>query len=116
MLGWQSAWWTLGARYRYASGLPYSAPQGAILDANQDLYLPTWSTFPTERMPAYQKIDVQIARLWKLRDSELRVYCEAWAVPASGNYLYPIYNYNYTESQMVVGPAFVPLLGASWER
>lgn len=116
MLGWQSEAWTLGARYRYASGLPYSIPESARLDANQDLYLPDWSTFPQERMPAYQKIDVQIARLWKLRQSELKVYCEAWAVPTSGNYLYPIYNYDYTESQLVVGPAFVPLLGASLER
>ena len=116
MLGWRSEDWTIGARYRISSGLPLTQPVDAILDATQDIYLPTYSQFPQERMPTYQKIDVQVARVWKLRQSVLKAYCEAWAVPSSSNYLYPIYNYNYTESQLVVGPAFVPLLGLSVEH
>jgi hypothetical protein len=116
LIGWRSDVWTLGARYRISSGLPISEPVGAILDATQDMYQPQWSTFPNGQMPVYQKIDLQIARVWQLRNSVLKAYCEAWAVPSSGNYLYPIYNYDYTESQLVVGPAFVPLIGGSWER
>lgn len=116
MLGWQSDNWMVGARYRISSGLPLTQPVAAVLDATQDLYIPTYSQFPQERMPNYQKIDVQIARTWKLRNSVLKAYCEAWAVPSSSNYLYPIYNYNFTESQLVVGPAFVPLVGFSWEH
>ena len=116
MLGWKSEDWTLGARYRISAGLPLEQPLGTTLDANQDTYVPMWSTFPQERMPLYQKIDLQIARVWQLEKSVLKAYCEAWAVPSSSNYLYPIYNYNYTESQLVVGPAFVPLIGGSWER
>ncbi len=116
MLGWHSDSWTIGGRYRISSGLPIVEPTDAVLNANQDVYMPVWSTFPTGQMPIYQKIDVQIARVWKLRNSVLKAYCEAWAVPSSSNYLYPIYNYNFTESQLVVGPAFVPLIGGSWER
>jgi hypothetical protein len=116
MLGWRSESWTLGARYRISSGLPLTQPVAAVLDATQDAYVPTYSQFPQERMPNYQKIDVQIARVWQLRTSVLKAYCEAWAVPSSSNYLYPIYNYNYTESQLVVGPAFVPLIGMSVEH
>jgi hypothetical protein len=96
--------------------LPLTQPVAAVLDATQDVYVPTYSQFPQERMPNYQKIDVQIARVWQLRTSVLKAYCEAWAVPSSSNYLYPIYNYNYTESQLVVGPAFVPLIGMSVEH
>jgi hypothetical protein len=116
MLGWNSEDWTFGVRYRRSSGLPYVHPTGSILDANQDSYIPNWSIFPTQRMPLYQKIDVQIARTWQLRNSEIRAYCEAWAVPSSSNYLYPIYNFDYTEQQLVVGPAFIPLVGISIER
>ncbi len=116
MLGWHSDSWTIGGRYRISSGLPIVEPTSAVLNANQDVYMPVWSTFPTGQMPKYQKIDVQIARVWQLRNSVLKAYCEAWAVPSSSNYLYPIYNYNFTESQLVVGPAFVPLIGGSWER
>ena len=116
MIGWRSDDWTIGARYRISSGLPLTQPVDAVLDATQDIYLPTYSQFPQERMPTYQKIDVQVARVWKLRQSVLKAYCEAWAVPSSSNYLYPIYNYNYTESQLVVGPAFVPLMGLSVEH
>lgn len=106
----------VGTRYRVSSGLPLNEPVDAVLDATQDVYIPTYSQFPQGRMPNYQKIDVQVARVWTLRNSVLKAYCEAWAVPASGNYLYPIYNYNFTESQLVVGPTFVPLVGLSLER
>ena len=116
MLGWRSDDWIVGARYRISSGLPLVEPVDGVLDATQDRYIPTYSQFPQSRMPTYQKIDVQVARTWQLRTSVLKAYCEAWAVPASGNYLYPIYNYNYTESQLVVGPAFVPLVGLSLEH
>ena len=94
MLGWRSDSWTVGARYRISSGLPLTEPVDAVLDATQDVYIPTYSQFPQGRMPNYQKIDVQVARIWTLRTSVLKAYCEAWAVPSSGNYLYPIYNYN----------------------
>lgn len=116
MLGWRSEKWMVGTRYRVSSGLPLNEPVDAVLDATQDVYIPTYSQFPQGRMPNYQKIDVQVARVWTLRNSVLKAYCEAWAVPASGNYLYPIYNYNFTESQLVVGPTFVPLVGLSLER
>ena len=64
MLGWRSEELDSGARYRISSGLPLTEPVDAVLDATQDIYLPTYTQFPQERMPNYQKIDVQVARLY----------------------------------------------------
>jgi hypothetical protein len=116
MIAWQNAHWNLGARYRYASGLPFAAPESSLYQASADNYQALWSTFPTDKMPDYQKVDVQIARNIKWKEWNIRAYCEAWYVPAVGNYLYPIYNFDYSESQLVVGPAFVPLLGINIDR
>ena len=116
LLSWQPGSWSVGARYRYSWGLPISSPIDSYYMADLDQYRAVWETYPSRRMPNYSKIDVHIEREWTLRDWSIFGYCESWYVPASGNYLYPIYNYNYQESQLVVGPAFVPLVGLRVER
>lgn len=113
MLSWHNDHWMLGARYRYSSGLMLSEPIAAIYDGNTDQYQPNWGDFPSRKMPDYQKIDAQIVRMMTIRDWKIRAYCEAWVVPSSANFLYPIYNYNYSESQLVVGPSMMPLIGLS---
>ena len=115
-ISWSNDRWMMGLRYRYSLGLPTIEPEDSVYQANSDVYTAIWEDFPTGQMPDYQKWDAQIARIWKHKDWNLKVYCETWYVPSQSNYLYPIYNYNYTEKQLVVGPSFVPLLGFSVQR
>ena len=62
-------------------------------------------------MPAYQKLDLRVAKDWRIGRVVATTYFECWVVPESANVLYPIYNYDYSESQLVVGPPLLPLVG-----
>lgn len=115
-LAWNNDNWIAGLRYRYSMGLPTIEATGAVYQANSDSYTAIWENFPSGRMPDYQKWDAQLARIWKRNDWEFKGYCEVWYVPSRSNFLYPIYNFNYTEKQLVVGPPFVPLIGFSAQK
>ena len=108
--------WDFGIRYRYASGMPYFQPMSSVYMASTDTYLPMYENEPTGRLSDYQKIDLHVAKRWLFQRWELTTYMELWYVPAKSNYLYSIYNFDYSQSQSVVGPPFVPLIGARLER
>jgi TonB-dependent Receptor Plug Domain len=104
--------WSIGARYRYAAGLPNTPIIGGIYQADTDSYTAIEGAVNTERMPDYQKVDLQIEREWLFRAWSLSAYAALWWVPESGNALYPVYSYDYSERKLVVGPPFIPLVGA----
>ncbi len=109
---WDVGRFNLGARYRYASGLPFTPIEGSLYDAGQDAWVPVPGRPNTERLPAYHKIDLRAAYTWALRGWTLSLTAEIWYVPPSATQLYPTWNYDYTEQGWVVGPGFLPLLGA----
>ena len=108
--------WDFGLRYRYASGMPFFQPVSSLYMSALDTYTPVFSETPNDRLPDYQKIDLHVAKKWWFEHWELTTYMELWYVPSSANYLYEIYNFDYTDSQLVIGPPFVPLIGARIER
>lgn len=108
--------WDFGMRYRYAAGLPYIPPSSSLYQANSDSFEPQYELVYSERMPDYQKIDLHLAHRRWIGSMTMTTYMELWYVPPSANTLYPIYNYDYSQSQLVVGPPFVPLLGIRLEN
>ena len=108
--------WDFGLRYRYAAGMPYSPPVGSVYDASLDIYMPTYDIEPSGRLPDYQKIDLHISRKFLYKRWKFTTYAELWWVPKQANYLYPIYNYDYSDDQLVVGPPIFPLVGLRVER
>ncbi len=107
--------WTLGVRYRFAEGLPYTPVVDGSYNANDDLYEPVFGDANSVRMPAYQKIDLRVERVWKFRQWSLVGYVEGWFVPPSNNTLYPVYSYDYSEELLVGGPVLLPLVGLRGE-
>jgi hypothetical protein len=101
----------VGARYRYGAGLPYTPVVGGLYLADTDGYAAIQGEENSARMPDYQKLDLQVEREWAFRAWTLSAYAALWWVPASGNALYPVYSYDYSEQKLVVGPPFVPLVG-----
>jgi len=107
--------WSLGMRYRFAEGLPYTPIVDGVYNANDDLYEPVFGDSNSVRMPAYQKVDLRIERTWRFRRWSLVGYIEAWYVPPPNNTLYPVYSYDYSEELLVGGPALLPLVGLRGE-
>ena len=106
----------IGLRYRYSSGMPYVPPVGSRYVAQEDRYIPIMDDQATAHLPDYQKLDLHIAKKWYTLGHTIVTYAELWYVPSSANFLYPVYNFNFTEEQLVVGPPIVPLLGIRVEN
>ncbi len=108
--------WTLGLRYKVASGLPFTQVASSVYDATADRWLPVVGPPNGERLPTYHKVDVRVARRWTFRGWSLDASAELWYVPPAANQLYPIWNFDYSEQAWVAGPGLLPLAGlrASW--
>lgn len=100
----------LGARWRYASGLPYTPVSSSIYDAGRDTWLPIPDDDNSARLPAYTKLDLRVAHEWALRGWSLQLALEVWIVPPSSAQLYPTWSYDWREQGWVVGPSVLPLL------
>jgi hypothetical protein len=101
----------VGLRYRYASGLPYTPIAGSSYNGNSDSYAPISGAVNSARLPVYQKIDLHLGFSRDIRKTTLVLYAEGWYVLPGSNSLYPVYNFDYSEEALVVGPSFVPLVG-----
>ncbi len=104
--------WNLGARYRYASGLPFTQLEGSIYDAGRDAWVPVPGPTNGARLPDYHKVDLRAAYTFSFRGWSLAVTTEVWIVPEASTQLYPTWSYDYAEQGWVRGPVFLPLLGA----
>jgi len=49
---------SLGIRFSYASGLPFTPLEGRAWDGENQIYSPLWGEPYSERYPAYQRIDI----------------------------------------------------------
>jgi hypothetical protein len=49
---------TLGIRFSYATGLPFTPLIGRDWDENQNAFIPIWGDPYSERYPSYQRLDI----------------------------------------------------------
>lgn len=101
----------LGARYRVASGLPFTPLEGSLYDAGNDAWVPRRGEPNGARLPLYQKLDLRVAYTWTLPGWTLTASAEVWLVPKASAQLYPTWSYDYREQGWVSGPTVLPLLG-----
>ncbi len=111
VLSWDVGRTNLGARYRLASGLPFTPLQGSVYDAGRDTWSPLMGSPNGARLPLYQKVDLRVAYTWNLPGWTLTASAEVWLVPRSSAQLYPTWSYDYREQGWVSGPTVLPLLG-----
>jgi hypothetical protein len=107
--------WTLGLRYRYATGLPFTPLAHGVYDGTSNTYIPQSGTTNSERLSDYQKIDFRAERTWRFQRWTLAAYLEAWYVPSKNNSMYVVYSYDYSQRVFAAGPSFVPLVGLRGE-
>lgn len=103
--------WLVGARFRYVTGRPYSAPQAAAYDASSDTYRPLYSGVNDERNPAFHQLDIRGEKLWHIGPVDLTAYLEVFNVYNAKNQEQERYSYDYSVSEPVTGMPFFPNLG-----
>ena len=105
--------WTVGLRFRYATGLPRTPVTGAFYDAKDDLYQPVFGPQNSIRLPAFWQLDLRVDRSFLLGESaRLLVYVEGLNVTNRTNGDEYIYNADYTRRGTIAGLPAIAVVGA----
>lgn len=95
--------WSVGARYSASSGRPYTPVIGATYDAARDLWRPIEAEDDSGRLPAYQRLDLRIMRLFSMpkglglpASGVCVAYCEGLNVLGIRNVLDYTYSADYS--------------------
>ena len=108
--------WTIGARFRFATGLPRTPVLGAFYDARDDQYQPVFGAQNSIRLPSFWQIDLRVDRSFRLGEgARLLVYLEGLNVSNRSNGEEYIYNADYTRRGTVTGLPAIAALGARVE-
>jgi hypothetical protein len=109
--------WTVGARLRFASGLPRTPVTGAFFDAKDDQYDPVFGPQNSTRLPAFWQLDARIDRSFALgRGVDLHVYVEGLNLTGRANAEEYVYNVDYTRRGAITGLPLIVLAGARVDR
>jgi hypothetical protein len=105
--------WTVGLRFRYATGLPRTPVTGAFYDAKDDLYQPIFGAQNSIRLPDFWQLDLRVDRSFLLGESaRLLVYIEGLNVTNRANGEEYIYNTDYTRRGIITGLPAIAVVGA----
>jgi hypothetical protein len=100
-----------GARFRYVTGNPYTAPRASVYDASTDTYRPLYAGLNQDRHDAFHQLDLRVEKLWRIGPVGLTAYLEAMNVYNAENQEGRRYSFDYRESASVVGMPFFPNVG-----
>jgi hypothetical protein len=108
--------WRVGARFRFASGNPYSPSAPGPLDASSATYVPTPPLSPNgARLPPFHELDVRLDRSWKAGPVRLTAYLDVENVYSYGAPIDRAYSFNFTKSEVVSGLPILPSIGLRGE-
>lgn len=108
--------WRVGARYRYGSGNPFTPVVNRYYDDERRAYVPVYGERSSERLPAFQSLDVRVDKLWELKRVDLTGYLEVQNVTYAKNIEVMAFNFDYTEETPITGFPPLPVFGlkAAW--
>jgi TonB family protein len=105
--------WTVGLRFRYATGLPRTPVAGAFYDAKDDVYQPIFGPQNSIRLPAFSQLDLRVDRSFLVGESaRVLVYVEGLNVTNRANGEEYIYNTDYTRRGIITGLPAIAVVGA----
>ncbi len=92
--------WTIGVRYKYASGTPYTdlLNTETMYDADNDQYTPVYGgTINNERLKSYQQVDFRVDKHWVFDNWILSAYLDIRNIFRQEHIVAMGYNTDYTE-------------------
>jgi TonB family protein len=107
--------WTLGARFRYVTGTPFTPNAGSYLDLDAGAYAPIAARQFSQRMPDFHQLDLRIEKEWDFEAWQLALYLEARNAYNHQSVESVSYNYDYSERKDVEGLPILPVIGIRGE-
>ncbi|MDB4878307.1 MAG: hypothetical protein JWM41_4753 [Gemmatimonadetes bacterium] len=66
--------WSFSAAWRCATGKPFTPVTGARLNAGRQVWVPSYGSPNSDRLPAFRRVDVALSRVTRLSPSNQLVY------------------------------------------
>lgn len=107
--------WEVGARFRLASGNPYTPVNGAMYDAGIDQYRPLYGAAYSARNPLFQQLDIRVEKNWKFSVGNLALYVDLQNSYNAKNAEGFDYSFDYRRRQRISGLPVFPNLGIRGE-
>ena len=104
----------VGARARYATGMPRTAVAGAWFDAARDGWQPVFGPQNGERIPDFFQLDVRVAKTFRIASTTLDLSLEVQNVTNHANPEEVVWNSDYSRRGYVTGLPILPVLGLRW--
>src|SRR5262249_47579624 len=101
--GWQRGGWGLGARFRFATGMPRTPVVGAFFDARDDQWQPVFGAHNSIRLPSFYQLDLRIDRPFTLQRFALDVYLDLENVTGRENPEEIVYDDRYAKRDFITG-------------
>jgi TonB family protein len=105
---------TIGARFRWATGMPRTAVIGASYDSTHDRYVPTFGAQNGIRLPDFVQLDLRVSRVFDLPGSTLEISLEVLNTWNQANAEEIVYASDYSQSGFITGFPVLPVLGLRW--
>lgn len=104
----------VGARVRYATGMPRTPVTGAWFDALRDRWQPVFGAQNSDRLPDFVQLDVRVAKTFRLGPTTLDVSVEVQNVTDQSNAEEAVWNSDYSRRGYIAGLPILPVVGARW--
>ena len=112
----QLADWTVGLRFRYATGAPRTPVVGAFFNDRDDRYQPIFGAHNSLRLPDFWQLDMRVDRKFPLgQRARLFTYIELLNVTNHANGEEYAYSQDFTQRGVTTGLPFVGVVGARLE-
>ncbi|MDB4976886.1 MAG: TonB family protein / TonB-dependent receptor [Myxococcaceae bacterium] len=107
--------WSVGARFRYVTGSPYTPNVGGVVDLDAGAYAPIAGKTYGARLPAFQQLDLRVDKTWQLGSLKLVAYLELRNAYNRKNAEAINERYDFSRSERVHGLPILPVIGLRGE-
>ena len=111
------AMWKVGARFRFATGNPFTPLTAAYYDAGSDVWVPRALGAPLSgRLDDYLQLDLRVQKTWIFDAWRLKFYVEVNNATNQENTEAAFYNDDYSKREDILGLPIIPSVGlrGSW--
>jgi len=109
--------WTIGGRFRFTSGEPYTDIMGSIYNADNGTYIPLYNSDKKnqKRSPPFHQLDLRLDKRWIFNTWILNTYLDVQSVYYYANPVGVVYNYDYSEKGYLRMLPILPSIGIKAE-
>lgn len=115
VLGWRRGPWSLGCRWRIASGEPRTLVTGSFVDARSGRMQPITGEHNGARLPMFVQLDLRIERRLAMPGGDLALALEIQNATARANAEEFVYSADYSERGALRGLPLIGVLGVRWQ-